>query len=72
MIYKIVRIDEDIDFGCEERAADEPVMAIVVLEDENGSELRLRVADQVLYDKDMNEGDQVMICENGSLEKYVS
>jgi hypothetical protein len=27
MIYTVKRIDEDLDFGCEERAKDAPVMA---------------------------------------------
>lgn len=71
MIYKVLRIDEDIDFGCEERAEGSTVMAIVVLQDENGSEQRLRVADQFLYDRDINEGDMVMIEERGGLQKYV-
>lgn len=39
MKYQVVRIDEDIDFGCEERSADEPVMAVVVLQDENGNRI---------------------------------
>ena len=39
MKYQVMRIEEDLDFGCEERGADEPVMAVVVLKDENG-ELR--------------------------------
>ena len=34
MKYQVMRIEEDLDFGCEERGADEPVMAVVVLKDE--------------------------------------
>ena len=33
MKYQVMRIEEDLDFGCEERGADEPVMAVVVLKD---------------------------------------
>ena len=33
MKYTIKRIDEDLDFGCEERVADAPVMAVVTLVD---------------------------------------
>lgn len=33
MIYTVKRIDEDLDFGCEERAKDAPVMAVVTLVD---------------------------------------
>ena len=31
MKYQVMRYEEDLDFGCEERGADEPVMAVVVL-----------------------------------------
>ena len=31
MIYTVKRIDEDLDFGCEERPKGMPVMAIVTL-----------------------------------------
>ncbi len=43
MKYQVMRIEEDLDFGCEERGADEPVMAVVVLKDENGTESRSAV-----------------------------
>ncbi|MFR8999209.1 MAG: hypothetical protein ACLVIY_01060 [Anaerobutyricum soehngenii] len=33
MMYTVKRIDEDLDFGCEERPDDAPVMAIVTLVD---------------------------------------
>lgn len=69
MVYKVLRIDEDIDFGCEERTDDSPLMAIVTLQDENGTERSLRVADQFLYDSDINEGNRVVIAENGNLQK---
>lgn len=61
MIYTVLRIDEDIEFGCEERTDDSPVMAVVTLQDENGTEKSLRVADQFLYDSGINEGDRVSI-----------
>ena len=56
MKYQVVRIDEDIDFGCEERSADEPVMAVVVLQ----------------YDRNIEEGDTVILNENGELRKVLS
>ena len=31
MMYTVKQIDEDLDFGCEERPDDAPVMAIVTL-----------------------------------------
>ena len=67
-----MRIDEDIDFGCEERSADEPVMAVVVLQDENGNESRIRQEDQMLYDRNIEEGDTVILNENGELRKVLS
>lgn len=72
MKYQVVRIDEDIDFGCEERSADEPVMAVVVLQDENGNESRIRQEDQMLYDWNIEEGDTVILNENGELRKVLS
>ena len=30
MMYTVKRIDEDLDFGCEERLDDAPVMALVL------------------------------------------
>ena len=51
MKYQVMRIEEDLDFGCEERGADEPVMAVVVFEKmKNGTESRIRQEDQMLYD----------------------
>ena len=72
MKYQVVRSDEDIDFGCEERSADEPVMAVVVLQDENGNESRIRQEDQMLYDRNIEEGDTVILNENGELRKVLS
>ena len=39
MIYIVKRIDEDLDFGCEERAEGVPVMAVVTLMNSSGEEL---------------------------------
>ena len=64
MIYTILRIDEDLDFGCEERRSDEPVMAVVTLQDEQGNQTRMRYPDQRLYELDINENDRVMINED--------
>ena len=71
MKYRVVRIDEDIDFGCEERKEGIPVMAVVLLEDENGNQQHLRQIDQYLYDNDINEGDQVQFTEDGELIKVM-
>ena len=41
MKYTVKRIDEDLDFGCEERIEGTPVMAVVTLVDEEAHEMRL-------------------------------
>ena len=66
-----MRIDEDIDFGCEERKEGIPVMAVVLLEDENGNQQHIRQIDQYLYDNDINEGDQVQFTADGELIKVM-
>lgn len=71
MIFKVQKIEEDIDFGCEERMDDEPVMAVVTLQDEAGAEKRVKMPDQLLYDREINEGDQVIFDENGNLQKRI-
>lgn len=71
MRYRVVRIDEDIDFGCEERNEGIPVMAVVLLEDENGNQQHIRQIDQYLYDNDINEGDQVQFTADGELIKVM-
>ena len=44
-------------------------MAVVTLKDENGSEVILRQPDQMLYDRDINEGDKVILNEKQELQK---
>ena len=66
IIYTVQDIDEDIDFGCEERADDEPVMAIAVLLDPNGQTIRVRTEDALLYARDINAGDKVHMMQNPS------
>ena len=39
MMYTVKRIDEDLNFGCEERLDDAPVMALVTLVDSSGNVL---------------------------------
>lgn len=71
MIFKVQKIEEDIEFGCEERMDDEPVMAVVTLQDEAGAEKRVKMPDQLLYDREINEGDQVIFDENENLQKWI-
>lgn len=69
MIYIVKRIDEDMDFGCEERAEGVPVMAVVTLMNSSGEELRVKVEDNMLYERNINEGDKVYFDEENNLEK---
>ena len=66
MIYTVKRIDEDLDFGCEERAKDAPVMAVVTLVDSSREELRVKAEDAMLYKNNINEGDKVCYDKNDS------
>ena len=45
MMYTVKRIDEDLNFGCEERPDDAPVMAIVTLVDSSGKEVTVKAED---------------------------
>ena len=67
--YKVTAIQEDLDFGCEERSTDSPVMAVVILEGEDGIEKMTRQVDKLLYERDINEGDRVTFDEENQLKK---
>ena len=69
MIYIVKRIDEDLDFGCEERAEGAPVMAVVTLMNSSGEELIVKSEDAMLYERNINEGDKVYFDEENNLEK---
>ena len=67
MIYTVKRIDEDLDFGCEERSEDMPVMAIVTLINSSREEVIVKVEDAILYERNINEGDKVCFGVNNGL-----
>lgn len=67
MKYRVLRIEEDVDFGCEERREGDPLMAVVQLEDEDGNVRIVRQRDQMLYDRDINEEDWVRFDERQEL-----
>lgn len=69
MIYTVKRIDEDVDYGCEERPEDVPVMAVVTLTNSLGEEFVIKAEDAMLYECNINEGDKVSIDANNKLEK---
>lgn len=69
MRYKVLRIDEDIDFGCEERPEGVPVMAVVTLQDEDGKTSVIKAPDQMLYERRIEAGDMVTIDGMRNLQK---
>lgn len=69
MMYTVKRIDEDLNFGCEERQDEVPVMAIVTLVDSSGKEVTVKAEDAELYERNINEGDKVCLDVNNKLEK---
>ena len=56
MSWKVKWIQED-DYGCEERQENEKAKVIVTVVDKNGQERQIRVEDDWLYTKGINEGD---------------
>ena len=67
-MYTVKRIEEDLDFGCEELEEGAPVMAVVTLIDSFGEEMRVKAEDAMLYERDINEGDKVYF-DKDKLEK---
>ena len=67
-MYTVKRIEEDLDFGCEEREEGAPVMAVVTLVDSFGEVMRVKEEDAMLYERDINEGDKVYF-DKDKLEK---
>ena len=67
-MYTVKKIEEDLDFGCEEREEGAPVMAVVTLIDSFGEEMRVKAEDAMLYERDINEGDKVYF-DKDKLEK---
>lgn len=68
MKYIVKRIMEP-DYGCEERPDDYIAMDTVILRDESGTEIKMEISDQELYDKDINEGDWVYFDLNNQIFK---
>ena len=56
MSWKVKRIQED-DYGCEERQENEKIKVIVTLVNNIGQERQIRVEDDWLYAKGINEGN---------------
>ncbi len=69
MLYTVERIDEDLDFGCEDRSDGDPVMAVVTMHAEDGSELVQKFEDAALINAGIEAGSRVYVDENGRLQK---
>lgn len=72
MIYRLVDILEDIDFGCEEREGDLPLMAVAVLEDPDNNKIRFKMADALFTQRGLQAGDSVYIDEDDTLRKAIT
>ncbi|MGN1141655.1 MAG: SDR family oxidoreductase [Oliverpabstia sp.] len=70
-MYRIIRIEEP-DFGCEGRMEGQAIMDTVILREESGQEIVKQMEDSLLYERDLNEGDAVMIEKNGNLRSVVA
>ncbi len=69
MFFTVLNIEEDIDFGCEERPEGTPVMAIVTLLDEAGNRSVHKFPDKELEQEQIQPKDQVVVNEKGVLCK---
>ena len=72
MIYKILEIREDVDFGCEERSEDTPLLSEAVLEDTGGKRTCFKMPDALFDERGLQEGDQVYIDEHETLQKAIT
>ncbi len=68
MLYIVKKIMEP-DYGCEDRLDDYIAMDKVILLDESGFEISMKISDSELYEKDINEGDFVFLDDNNKIIK---
>ena len=67
MTFTVLKIEEDLDFGCEERPDGASVTAVVTLQDSLGNQTTVRQPDQMLYDRKIDVGTRVIFDEQGKL-----
>ena len=67
MTFTVLSIEEDLDFGCEERPDGASVTAVVTLQDSSGNQTTVRQPDQMLYDRKIDVGTRVIFDEQGKL-----
>ena len=46
MVYTVLKIEEDLDYGCEDREESQPIMAVVTFRSEEGEECTRKIPDQ--------------------------
>ena len=56
-MWYVSRIEE-ADYGCEERMPGEPLLALVILESDDGRECRFEVSEDWLLYQNIEEGDE--------------
>lgn len=66
--YRVLAIEEDLDFGCEERMA-AARMAVVTLQEESGVKVQKKQPDEMLYERGIEPGDTVYFDREGRLQK---
>lgn len=71
MKFTVIKIEEDLDFGCEERAEGTPIQAVVTLADENRDIMIRKFSDAALVTENIQEKDEVIIDANGELKKVL-
>ena len=69
MIYTVLKLEEDLDYGCEEKGEEQPVMAVVTLRSEEGEESTRKIPDRLLYEREIIQGDEVIFDENDQIQK---
>ena len=67
MTFTVLKIEEDLDFGCEERPDGASVTAVVTLQDSSVNQTTVRQPDQMLYDRKIDVGTRVIFDEQGKL-----
>ena len=71
MLYTIQRIEENVDYGCEERSGAMPVQAIAVLLGDDGIEKSVHMPDALFYERALEAGDRVYLDTDGTLRKAI-
>jgi len=70
MIYKVLDIWEDLNYGCEERSG--LLLSEAVLEDTAGEKRYFKMPEALFRERDINEGDSVYIDEEETLQKAIT